>query len=71
MEAKIACSECGNPLNPNAPEGVYEEIVGWDKRRNQGGQNHVRLRKPTGRVMHVSCMTRLLNGIATQQSTFF
>ena len=34
---------CGNTV-----EGNWRQVVGWDKRRSQGGQNALRRRRETG-----------------------
>lgn len=48
------CCECGDALSARDPNVLWE-VVGWERKRKQGGQNHVRFRAETGRVMCGRC----------------
>jgi hypothetical protein len=64
----VLCSQCEQPVNPNYPD-VLREVTGWSKLREQGGQNHVRFRRETGRLMCGACASRITHaGTAAQES---
>lgn len=50
-------------------ETVFSKVDGWVKKREQGGANHVALRRPLGEFMCVGCMEKLLSGVSTSQLT--
>lgn len=55
----IACALCGKPIPLEELETslVAPEVLGYGKPRGgAGGQNHVALRRPTGRYAHVVCI---------------
>ena len=62
----IRCAECEQPANPN-DVGVLIEVTGWHRPREQGGQNHVIRRVPTGRMMCPSCSVRFQAGLDAGQ----
>jgi len=61
---------CGNVLDPRAP-GIYIEIQGWHRLREDGGQNAVYARKETGRVACEACGWKIRNGIDPLQLEAF
>lgn len=50
----VKCAACGERVDPNASQ-TLREVIGWDRPRGQGGQNHVLFREETGRLMCGSC----------------
>jgi len=62
----MKCVDCDEDVTPR---NAWAEVVGWEKTRNQGGTNHVALRKRTGRLMHESCMALRKSKIAAGQGT--
>lgn len=62
------CCECNATTDPTA-RNVLHEVVGWDRPREQGGQNHVIQRRPTGRIMCADCALRVLHGLAPGQES--
>lgn len=62
------CCECGARVNPDA-RNVLHEVVGWDRPREQGGQNHVLRRRTTGRIMCSDCSLRVVHGLAPGQES--
>lgn len=64
---KPTCMVCGSVVDPN-DMSTLREITGFDRERTQGGQNHVRFRRETGRLVCGTCATRwLYSGMAEQQ----
>ena len=61
------CIDCDEPVNPHDPNTLHE-VVGFHRDRSAGGQNHVRFRAETGRLLCVSCANRRQYGIGTQQA---
>ncbi len=59
------CAECGCPISD--VEHAWTSISGWDKKRREGGTNHVALRKPLGEWMCDGCMAKCMAGIPTGQ----
>ncbi len=49
------------------PKNAWTGVEGWEHHRDEGGTNHVALRRPTNKVMHNGCMEKLQNGIAVGQ----
>jgi hypothetical protein len=52
------CVDCDKPVDPLHDENCLNEVRGWERKRLQGGQNHVRFREETGRFMCGSCATK-------------
>lgn len=63
------CAEgCDTQIDLFVESSFYEHVHGWDRKRRQGGQNHLRLRRPLNdEYMCTSCMNRLLRGVAETQ----
>lgn len=64
----IRCSECGRGLNTKT-ETVWTKITGWERHRDQGGTNHVALRKQLEEFMCAGCMTLFQSGLAAGQKS--
>ena len=50
------CARCDRDVDVRDPELLYE-VTGWERLRAEGGQNHVRFRTRTGRLLCGSCAT--------------
>lgn len=64
----LHCSECGRTLNENI-QIVWTKVEGWEKKRGQGGTNHIALRKLVNVFMCHPCMDSIQNGRSPQQQT--
>lgn len=60
------CSTCTRDIDERK-EKPWTEVIGWERRRDQGGTNHVAMRKPTGNAICNECMIRLQAGLAPGQ----
>jgi hypothetical protein len=59
------CRECGRAVRPK--ENPWTEVVGFERKREAGGTNHVALRKRTGVLICPQCMVRLQAGLDAGQ----
>ena len=64
----MRCSKCGREIDALEPE-IWEEQIGWAKKRGAGGLNQLKLRTQTGAVMCATCMVQALHGMP--QATLF
>lgn len=64
------CSECGE-WKDERYETVWQAVRGWEKKRNQGGTNHVALRRPLPESMCNGCMTKLQAGVDARQESLW
>lgn len=62
----MRCVKCGRGLNENV-ETVWSKVVGWEKKRDQGGTNHVALRQPLNEYCCNGCMTLMQQGMSPGQ----
>lgn len=62
---KLTCDKCGKEVRNE--DSCWHEVTGWDRKRVQGGTNHIALRKLTGKVMCFECMTMLQAGLSVGQ----
>lgn len=62
----LRCTECGRQMDERV-ETVWCKVEGWEKKRSQGGTNHVALRKPLNAFMCPGCMDKLQSGVAARQ----
>ena len=51
------CLDCGQPVDPS-DRLALREVLGFARAREQGGQNHVRFRAETGRMLCGRCAVR-------------
>lgn len=58
------CAICQQEIKSD--DRVYQQVIGYEKRRQQGGTNALKLRELTGRVAHVHCVE---NGAPPGQSS--
>jgi len=63
----LGCSLCHRPMEKG--EAVYEEQVGWARRRAGGGLNALLSRRSTGRVACARCIERMRHGTHPDQLT--
>ena len=66
---KFYCCECETEIVRGSE--IWEEVEGFERKRRGGGTNHLALRKPTGRVMCISCMHRAAAGVDRGQTDMF
>lgn len=52
----LICVSCTQQVNPT-DRRVLREVIGWDRPRASGGQNHLRWRRETGRLLCPDCAT--------------
>lgn len=62
------CSQCTRQVDERQ-ETVWFKVTGWEKKRDQGGTNHLALRRPQDEYMCDRCMEALRNGISPQQES--
>lgn len=67
VDAGTACTICGEKVSPTAR--VYREVSGYERHRQQGGTNALKLRRVTGRVAHAGCVDRAARGTAPGQGS--
>lgn len=63
----VNCEFCGNPLR-TVDRGVCRYVEGWEKNRDQGGTNAIRLRIVHDRWAHDACVDQAVNGRLGQES---
>jgi hypothetical protein len=64
------CRHCHNMIDERT-HTVWRSVQGWTKKRDQGGDNHVALRRPLNDYMCNACMTLALSGLHPQQQDLF
>lgn len=62
----MKCDQCGRSLDERT-ETVWNLVEGWEKKRDQGGTNHLALRKPKDEFRCNGCMTLILHGLSPGQ----
>jgi phosphoribosylformylglycinamidine (FGAM) synthase-like amidotransferase family enzyme len=62
------CIQCGRELNERI-ETVWTKVLGWEKRRNQGGTNHLALRQQLDLYCCNGCMTLMQQGLNPGQQS--
>jgi hypothetical protein len=63
----MTCSTCNRKIS--GTEIFWQQVLGWEKKREAGGTNHVALRKPIERFMCAGCMTLKQSGIHPGQTS--
>jgi hypothetical protein len=61
------CTECGKELDQNLPGAWWVQVIGWERKREQGGTNHVALRVQQEVFMCNACMVLRQAGISPKQ----
>jgi hypothetical protein len=64
----VPCTYCQREINDHI-ETVWNQVEGWEKKRETGGTNHLALRTPKAIFCCNPCMTLLLDGLSPQQGT--
>jgi len=64
----MKCVECQREIDERI-ETVWTKVVGWEKKREQGGTNHLALREPLGENLCQGCMTLMQQGLSTGQQS--
>lgn len=59
---KFRCEKCNRQMDDKV-ETVWNFVTGWEKRREQGGTNHIALRTPQDTYCCNGCMQLLLAGL--------
>ena len=59
------CTFCGSPINPDRD---YRKVTGWERRRDQGGTNAIRLREPTNEWACMACINLQAKGPGLAQT---
>lgn len=49
------------------PDRDYRRVIGWEKRRDQGGTNALRGREPLGEWACIFCVEKLAKGLTPGQ----
>ena len=60
------CVFCDTPVDPANPS-VHRRVIGWEKSRDQGGTNAVRLRVPLNEFACGACVDLESKGISSKQ----
>jgi hypothetical protein len=68
MAHQIKCTFCGGRISVTRD---YQRVEGYERRRNQGGTNALRLRQPKGEWACTSCVDKEARGIAATQGGLF
>jgi hypothetical protein len=64
----LFCAKCGRSMDERI-ETVWRQVIGWEKKREQGGTNHLALREPLNQYCCNGCMTLLAAGIDPAQES--
>lgn len=64
----MRCDACGRELDERV-ETVWNKIEGWEKKRDQGGTNHVALRRVLPEFRCNGCMTLAQSGLSFGQES--
>ena len=64
----MKCVECQREIDERV-ETVWTKVVGWEKRREQGGTNHLALREPLNEYCCAGCMMLMQQGLSTGQQS--
>lgn len=65
--------QCDGPCGRNdldeRHETVWSFVHGWEKKREQGGLNHLACRRPQDVYRCDACMKKVLDGVSIAQET--
>lgn len=64
------CVDCGEPVDTTKVFSFWQHVDGWERKREQGGTNHVAQRTVHDQFLHVGCMTLRQAGINPNQGSF-
>lgn len=62
------CAFCAKPVDPEGPF-AYRKVVGWERKRDQGGTNAIRLRVPQPEFACEFCINKETKGINARQGS--
>lgn len=65
----MICSACGKPVHDGERNTMFVEVIGWTRRRAQGGANQITFRRETGKVAHGRCISAQRQGISPNQES--
>lgn len=68
MTHQLKCMYCGKEISLNRD---YQRVTGFEKRRNQGGTNALRLREPQEEWACMFCVDRQAAGLNVNQEGLF
>lgn len=68
MTANLRCTFCGAEIKLNRD---YQKVVGFEKRRIQGGTNALRMREPQQEWACMHCIDRQSSGLNVSQDGLF
>lgn len=64
------CHECQKEIDVRSPR-VWQQVIGWERKRNGGGTNHIALRKPQPVWCCAECIDLKLAGESRNQFKLF
>lgn len=67
---ELPCAFCGEPVNPKA-KSTHQKVMGWERKRSQGGANQIILREPLPEFAHRDCIDIAKMGIHQSQGNLF
>ncbi|MBA2707202.1 MAG: hypothetical protein H0U59_05295 [Gemmatimonadaceae bacterium] len=67
---QYVCEKCSRVIDERY-ETVWNQTLGWEKKRMQGGTNHLALRRPQNRFMCHVCMSKILDKMDPGQENLF
>lgn len=70
MAAKVACTHCGQLVDPDAPNTHYL-VRGWAVRRSGGGANQIAMPQELGQYAHRTCFAEMRRGVKKGQGGLF
>jgi len=67
VSAEVFCVLCGKPIEN--VRSSYQRVRGFEKHRQSGGTNALRLREPLQEFAHSWCVDRAANGLGPTQES--
>jgi hypothetical protein len=68
MAHNLACEFCSRPISTTRD---YQLVEGYERKRDGGGTNALRLRRPKGKWACMFCIDKEAKGIAANQEGLF
>lgn len=62
----MTCDQCGRTMDERI-ETIWQLVEGWEKKRAQGGTNHLAMRNPKEKFRCNGCMQLMLDGLSSGQ----
>lgn len=66
---RVGCFFCGATVDSDS-KGVYQYVSGWERRRDKGGTNAIRLPERQSRWACHSCIEERAKGLENQNALF-